>query len=57
MMDDIERKPMKDNGGRRSGVDRRVFSYAGYLPERRCGEDRRNSPDRRKGSRYHALDM
>ncbi|MBU0993985.1 MAG: hypothetical protein KJ737_15935 [Proteobacteria bacterium] len=36
-----------DNGGRRSGIDRRQFSYSGYLPERRSGEDRRNGKDRR----------
>lgn len=36
-----------DNGGRRSGIDRRQFSYSGYLPERRNGEDRRSGEDRR----------
>jgi hypothetical protein len=38
----------RDNGGRRAGLDRRQFSYSGYLPERRSGEDRRNLFDRRK---------
>jgi len=39
-----------DNGGRRSGIDRRVFTYAIHIPERRseadrrCGMDRRNEP-------------
>ncbi|MDX2492799.1 hypothetical protein [Desulfosarcina sp.] len=36
-----------DNGGRRSGVDRRQFTYAVHIPERRSGEDRRTSWDRR----------
>lgn len=36
-----------DNGGRRSGIERREFSYAGYLPERRKGKDRRSGQDRR----------
>ena len=37
----------KDNGGRRSGVDRRRFSYDMHIPERRCLEERRNCGDRR----------
>jgi hypothetical protein len=37
-----------DNGGRRSGRDRRQFSYTMYLPERRSGEERRSGLDRRK---------
>jgi hypothetical protein len=43
-------KPMatKDNGGRRSGMDRRRFAYTLYLPERRSGKERRIIPDRRK---------
>ena len=36
-----------DNQGRRSGFDRRVFTYAGYIPERRSGTDRRSGLDRR----------
>ena len=40
---------LKDNGGRRSGVDRRRFSYTGHIPERRAGEDRRRRIDRRCG--------
>jgi len=27
---------------RRSVVDRRQFSYTAYIPERRCGKDRRS---------------
>ena len=37
-----------DNGGRRSGIDRRRFSYTNHFPERRSGENRRNRVDRRK---------
>ena len=40
---------LRDNGGRRSGVDRRKFSYTGHIPERRAGEDRRRRIDRRCG--------
>jgi hypothetical protein len=36
-----------DNRGRRSGIDRRKFSYAMVIPERRCGKDRRTGLDRR----------
>jgi len=41
-----------DNGGRRSGGDRRTYSYTMHFPERRSGEDRRKSKDRRKTPRY-----
>ena len=37
-----------DNGGRRSGADRRQFSYSYHMPERRSGADRRSGSDRRK---------
>ncbi len=40
-----------DNEGRRSGSDRRVFSYAVHLPERRCCKDRRTKEDRRLKTR------
>lgn len=40
---------IRDNGGRRSGIERRRFSYAEHIPERRSGEDRRVSDDRRSG--------
>ncbi len=39
---------LRDNGGRRSGVDRRQFVYADYMPERRSGTERRSGRDRRK---------
>jgi hypothetical protein len=44
----------KDNGGRRSGKDRRQFQYTFYIPERRIGPDRRGTPDRRKKPRTRA---
>ena len=37
-----------DNGGRRCVLDRREFSYTGYMPERRSGRDRRSGVDRRR---------
>ena len=42
-----------DNGGRRSGVDRRQFSYKDHIPERRSGKDRRSGNDRRRKSRTY----
>ena len=39
--------PNNDNGGRRLGITRRLFSYTMYIPERRCNKDRRSSRDRR----------
>jgi hypothetical protein len=41
-----------DNGGRRSGGDRRTYSYTMHFPERRSGGDRRKKKDRRKTPRY-----
>jgi hypothetical protein len=38
---------LKDNGGRRLGIERRRFSYTHYIPERRFGNDRRSGRDRR----------
>ena len=40
---------LDDNGGRRSGIDRRRFLYAGHIPERRLTSDRRKGIDRRSG--------
>ena len=46
---------IRDNGGRRSGIDPRQFSYSGHIPERRSGLDRRKiiangkNTNRRKG--------
>ena len=44
-------KILHDNGGRRSGVERREFSYYGHIPERRSGKDRRSGIDRRLKTR------
>ena len=55
MAQEIEKIQLRDNGGRRSGIDRRVFSYAGYLPERRSGKERRSGADRRIIMRYQAV--
>ena len=38
---------INDNGGRRSGTDRRQFEYLLHIPERRSGKDRRIRTDRR----------
>ena len=39
---------LRDNGGRRSGIERRRFSYFAHIPERRSGIDRRCGEDRRR---------
>jgi hypothetical protein len=41
-----------DNGGRRTGGDRRNYSYSIHLPERRDRQDRRCGSDRRRYPRY-----
>jgi len=46
--DALDRGSLFDNGGRRSGSDRRQFSYAIIIPERRVTEERRTDFDRRK---------
>ena len=38
----MELSIVSDNGGRRSGIDRRAFLYAVHIPERRSAKDRRN---------------
>jgi hypothetical protein len=46
-----------DNGGRRSGIDRRQFSYDSHIPERRAIAERRIGADRRIGlDRRRGLD-
>jgi hypothetical protein len=40
---------LRDNGGRRSGIERRYFSYTSFIPEKRSNNDRRSSLDRRSG--------
>jgi len=46
--DILEQQASIDNAGRRSGGDRRNYSYTLHIPERRKGEDRRSGDDRRK---------
>jgi hypothetical protein len=48
---EIMKRALSDNGGRRSGIDRRQFSYTAYIPERRSGRERRSGFDRRLGER------
>ena len=43
---------LNDNGGRRLGNDRRLYSYNGHIPERRSGKERRSGMDRRKSPRF-----
>jgi hypothetical protein len=43
---------IKDNGGSRSGGDRRKHKSMGRNPERRTGQERRSGIDRRNGPRY-----
>jgi len=44
-------------GGRRMGGDRRAYSYACCLPERRSGIERRCGKDRRRNSRMAVMMM
>lgn len=37
-----------NKGDRRMGLNRRLFLYSLYIPERRTGKDRRSGKDRRK---------
>ena len=47
-----ERISIKDNGGTRSGKDRRKLTIVTRNPERRTGQERRGGIDRRKGPTY-----
>lgn len=38
---------VRDNGGKRLGLDRRQFSYDKHIPECRSDKERRNGLDRR----------
>jgi hypothetical protein len=49
MSNSLTAQELRDNGGRRSGIDRRQFSYSDHIPERRSGQERRSGPDRRTG--------
>ena len=41
-------KNLRDNGGTRSGYERRLYTATIHIPERRSGHDRRSGKDRRK---------
>lgn len=43
---------LRDKGGRRSGIDRRQFSFPIQFAERRSGKDRRRGFDRRVAPLY-----
>lgn len=47
----MDRKILLDNDDRRLGTDRRRFSYAVHIPERRSGIDRRKGLNRRGSQR------
>lgn len=51
MNDFLEKMKLMDSGGRRAGADRRQFSYAFHIPERRVSADRRTGSDRRQEPR------
>lgn len=51
MLHTLNETTLNDNGGRRSGIDRRQFLYSTYIPERRLNEDRRKISDRRTQNR------
>jgi hypothetical protein len=51
VVDSEEQTILKDNSGRRFGVDRRSFSYSLHIPERRSHDDRRKGENRRKTNR------
>ena len=44
--DDME-SSIEDNGGRRTGLERRQFKYAVHIPEQRSDKKRRSGLDRR----------
>ena len=43
---------LHQNGGRRSGIERRQFSYTQHIPEQRSAKDRRRGNDRRKNPEH-----
>lgn len=44
----MNNKTLPDNDDWRSGIDRRRFSYAVYIPERRSSIDRRKGLDEQR---------
>lgn len=43
-----KRSKLKDNGGTRTGTDRRKYTFKTYIPDNRSGRDRRKGVDRRR---------
>jgi hypothetical protein len=48
MTDSQEKSNLMAKVDRRSGKDRRQFSYTAYIPERRSGKDRRSRESRKR---------
>jgi hypothetical protein len=48
MTDSQKKSHLMAKVDRRSGKDRRQFSYTAYIPERRNGQDRRSGKNRRR---------
>jgi hypothetical protein len=53
--DIVEQQIYLDNVGRRSGGDRRNYSYTLHIPERRKGKERRSGNDRRHYQRADSV--
>jgi hypothetical protein len=51
----MDRQLLFEKKGRRSGTDRRKFSYAVHIPERRSGKDRRENLDRSDKQAKHII--
>ena len=47
---------IQENGGRRTGSERRQFLYTVHIPERRSGLERRSGVDRRTASLNYKRD-
>ena len=47
----MNNKTLPENDDRRSGIDRRKFSYAVYIPERRSNIDQRKGLDKQSQQR------
>ena len=48
-------KTLPDNGGRRTGIERRRFQYTSHIPERRSAHDRRSGSDRRSAMAWKRI--
>jgi len=53
---EVNQMDMFDMGGRRLKSERRQYSYAFHLPERRSGNERRCGNDRRSGMERRSPD-